>query len=83
MKDFIAAIITIVVILFVITLIGEDSRAKYENSGIVNKVSYKLNGDGRYDIPDSTLGNLKLGMIEVGESVIEILDEVIDWYESI
>ena len=76
MKKFLSLVIIAVIAFFAISLIGENSRAEFNSSGLVNKISYKISGDGRYDTPDSTIGNFKLGLTEVKEDTENIISEI-------
>ena len=76
MKKVVSVIIIAVVVFFGISLIGENSRAEFNSSGIVNKISYRIAGDGRYDTPDSTIGNFKLGLTEVKEDAENVISEI-------
>lgn len=65
MKKFLVFLGTLIVSSFVLFYSGKTAREDFAKANYGTKCLYNLYGDGRYELPDTFAGNIKLGSIEL------------------
>ena len=65
MKKLLVFVVTLFISAFVLFYSGKTAREDFAEANYGAKCLYHLYGDGRYDIPDTFAGNIKLGSIEL------------------
>ena len=65
MKKLLVFVTTLVILSFILFYSGKTAREDFAEANYSAKCLYALYGDGRYNLPDTFTGNIKLGTIEL------------------